>query len=443
MPDAPQRFADTVGYNSAQPLHGSRTVGSGFGELRIPITSPDMEVMAFRALDVTAALRYDYYSDFGGTWNPKVNLRWEPVKNVTLRGSYSTSFRAPTFGDLYLSDQESYPELRNPARAVIEPVSSPYLDASGNYTADPTDGDGNPHVDNPEYDPASNDYVAAWNPTLNPTFEQIKTVYQGNPNLEPETAENFTAGVVYSPEFAKRLALSVDWFKIDQENVPGSVDQFILDTNYRGSDPNLPARQRPNDPNAPYADLIAYNPANTTYQQLTAPTLNLSRREIEGLDFRVSYQIPTENVGDFLLSWNMTYYYRFQQEDIPGQGLDNRLGDFMDPSQSFGLGSIPYLKMNLGGFWNISDFEFGVIAYYVGGYRDDWRSGFDRDVSDIWTVDLQASYNFPHNWRLTVGVENVADTAPPLVVGAFADNYDRDTHSLMGRFVYGQISKKW
>ncbi|MGA1237157.1 MAG: hypothetical protein ACO34E_09860 [Limisphaerales bacterium] len=61
----------------------------------------------------------------------------------------------------------------------------------------------------------------------------------------------------------------------------------------------------------------------------------------------------------------------------------------------------------------------------------------EREV-DAWvSLDLQASYNLPRDVRLTVGVQNVTDEAPPLVVGAFADNYDRDTHSLLGRFVYG------
>jgi iron complex outermembrane receptor protein len=308
-----------------------------------------------------------------------------------------------------LADQESYPELRNPVRGALE-------------AADP-DG----------FDEA-----------LYPIFEQIRTIYSGNPDLEAETANNFTAGFVYSPPFVKRLSLSVDWFKIDQENIPGSVDQFILDQNFAGADPNLPIAERPLDPNAPFADQFVYNPNNQSYTLLYAPALNLSRRTVEGIDFRVTYEIPTESAGTFTLASDVSYYYKFEQENIPGEGMQDRLGDFIDPTQGFGLGSLPRVKASLGGYWDYRNFEFGVTAYYIHSYLDDSAAiGFNREIDSIWTVDLQASYTFPRDLRFTVGVQNVADTEPPLVVAAFADNYDRDTHSLIGRFVYGQVTKKF
>jgi iron complex outermembrane receptor protein len=409
VPDAAQQRGDTVGFNSSQPLYGSRDINSAFGEFRIPVFSPDMEIPAFYSFNVTAAVRFDGYSDFGNTWNPKVQIRWQPVdETLTLRGSYSTSFRPPTFGDLYLSDQESYPELRNPVRQALE--------------------DADPNFDDSTY----------------PIFEQIRTIYSGNPDLEPETADNYTAGFVYSPPFAKRLNVSVDWFKIDQENIPGSVDQFILDQNFQGADPNLPIDQRPTDPTAPYSDLVVYDPNTTSYLYLYAPALNLSRRTVEGIDFRVTYELPTESWGTFTFIGDLSYYYKFEQENIPGEGMGDRLGDFIDPTQSFGLGSLPRTKMSLGGYWAYRNFEFGATAYYIHSYLDDKAAlGYTREIDSIWTVDLQASYTFPKDLKVTVGVQNVADTEPPLVVAAFADNYDRDTHSLIGRFVYGQITKKF
>ena len=409
VPDGAQQRGDTVGFNSSQPLIGSRDINSAFGEFNMPIFSPDMEIPAFHSFDVTVAVRYDGYSDFGGTWNPKVQIRWHPIdETLLLRGSYSTSFRPPTFSDLYLSDQESYPELRNPVRAALE-----------------------------EADPNYDDNTF-------PIFEQIRTIYSGNPDLEPETADNYGAGFVYSPPFAKRLNVKVDWFKIDMENIPGSVDQFILDQNFAGADPNLPIAERPLDPNAPFADQLVYNPNNQSYLLLNAPALNLSRRTIEGIDFGVTYEVPTEKWGTVTFSGELSYYYKFEQENIPGEGMQDRLGDFIDPSQGFGLGSLPRVKAVLGGYWNYNDFEFGVTAYYIAGYKDDTAAlGFSRRIDDIWTVDLQASYNFPKDLKVTVGVQNVADTEPPLVIAAFADNYDRDTHSLIGRFVYGQITKKF
>lgn len=69
---------------------GSRSVYALFGELNVPLT---------KELDVTAAVRYDKYSDFGSTTNPKVGFRYQLAKNLLVRGCYSTGFRAPSLYD--------------------------------------------------------------------------------------------------------------------------------------------------------------------------------------------------------------------------------------------------------------------------------------------------------------------------------------------------------
>ncbi len=390
-PDGPTVFGDTVGFTSGTATFGNRKVDSVFGELAVPITGPDMDIPVLHSLKATAAFRHDSYSDFGGTTNPKVGLRWQPLDNtLTLRASYSESFRAPSFADLYTQSQESFPELRNPVKQ-----------AAGA----------------PEY------------------FEQIRTFYKGNPNLKPETADNYTAGFVYSPPYVKGLTVSADWFQINQKNVAGSVDQYIIDQNFAGGGPG--------NPNAPFASNINFDAATSTYLSLTAPTLNLSTRIIEGIDAQVTYELPTESCGTFTLNGFMAFFTRFEQEDIPGSGLRDRLGDFVDPSQGFGLGSIPRFKGTFSAFWGFKDVEVGLTANYINSYRDDVAAGFDRSIDDIVTFDLQASYKLPWDAKVTVGVINVADTQPPLAGGAFADKYDRDTHDLRQRFVYASVNKKF
>ncbi len=54
------------------------------------------------------AVRYDDYSDFGGTWNPKVAMRWQPTQQVLVRGSYNTGFRAPTLQEVYSPNSVTY-----------------------------------------------------------------------------------------------------------------------------------------------------------------------------------------------------------------------------------------------------------------------------------------------------------------------------------------------
>lgn len=395
-PDASLVFDDVVGFNGDRAYQGSREVNAAVYEVKLPVFGKDMHVPVLETLELSHSGRYEDYSDFGSQYVPKVSLLWQPLanKSLALRASYSESFTAPGFGDLYAGLQESYPELINPVKQ-----------AAGN----------------PEY------------------RDQIRTYYQGNAALQPATAKNITASLIYTPPNIKTLTLGVDWFKVEQEDVVGSVDQYIIDANYAGGGPANPA--------APYANLIQFNPATSEYERLDALTLNLSKRIIEGLDFTVNWDYATEKYGSFNWFTAVTYYYRFEQANLPGDPLSDRLGDFVDPSQGFGLGSLPRLKGYSSIFWRYEGFEFGPTLNYIHSYRDDPQFAA-REVSAQYTIDLQASYrldNSKYEWlnntKLTVGCVNVMDKEPPYVAGAFADNYDRDTHDLRGRFVYVRLNK--
>jgi len=50
---------------------------------------------------VAVALRYENYSDFGNTFNYKLASRFKVNENLSLRGSLSTGFRAPSLAQLY------------------------------------------------------------------------------------------------------------------------------------------------------------------------------------------------------------------------------------------------------------------------------------------------------------------------------------------------------
>ena len=85
---------DIIGGSGAIPsLEGvNRDVWAFYAEFNIPIV---------KTVEANVAVRYDDYSDFGGTTNPKVSLRWQPTKQLLVRGSWGTGFRAPTLNDLY------------------------------------------------------------------------------------------------------------------------------------------------------------------------------------------------------------------------------------------------------------------------------------------------------------------------------------------------------
>jgi iron complex outermembrane receptor protein len=72
--------------------------------------------------ELTAGLRYDNYSDFGDTLNPRLALVWEPQINLTTKLLYGRAFLAPTAGQLYVSSPGKFVGNPNLEPEVINTV---------------------------------------------------------------------------------------------------------------------------------------------------------------------------------------------------------------------------------------------------------------------------------------------------------------------------------
>lgn len=140
--------------NSAQ---GTRRVDSVFAEWVMPFTS---------TFEATLAGRFDKYSDYGSDFSPKVGLRWQPLSNLTLRGSYGTGFRAPTLSLLTMKDSFS-------AESVQDPITCA---ASPNFTC------------------------------------QVDTWTKANPDLTSEQSKQWSLGFAYDP--TSWLNVTLDWYNI-------------------------------------------------------------------------------------------------------------------------------------------------------------------------------------------------------------------------------------
>ena len=93
---SPTRDNEFVWSNFA---NNRRSVTAGFGELFIPLIGSENRLPLVQSLVLDGAVRYDHYSDFGNTFNPKLGVTWGVFYDLKLRGSWGTSFRAPTLTD--------------------------------------------------------------------------------------------------------------------------------------------------------------------------------------------------------------------------------------------------------------------------------------------------------------------------------------------------------
>jgi iron complex outermembrane recepter protein len=390
-PDAAYQSGDSATGNSATPIHGRRKVGDVYAEAVIPIFGKDLSFPGMHKLEFSAAGRYDNYSDFGDTENPKISFRYQPLEDesITIRGSYGTSFQAPPLGDLSGSVLSFL--------GLDVPIHAPNGFTYGN--------------------PGPQDQLDNGDNLL------------GNPKLQPQTSDNYTIGVVLTPPQVKNLSVNVDYYNIQIKGLVIQDPQFIINTFSPGQIDPLTGQ--------PY--IRVDNAGNVV--GLDVPFLNLGGLNTDGLDIGATYAIPTDDYGKFTLSAEANYTLTWEQSARPGSPFISHLGQD-DTAQLFG--ALPQWRGNFGVLWEYHDFSFNAVAHYTDSFVDEATG---NQVSEVVTCDLQASYLWRKaKTKFSVGVLDVNDEAPPKDYAPGATNgnlYARNLYDIRQRFLYASVDIKF
>ncbi|MBA2239125.1 MAG: TonB-dependent receptor, partial [Lysobacter sp.] len=201
-PDALINSGDTSG-NARTATRGGFDVDEAFLELSIPVLA---DLPFAQLLDFSVATRYSDYSTFGDTLNSKFGFRWKPIEDLLVRGNWAEGFRAPSIGELFSGQADSFPNLTDLCAGSVQGV-----DRSAEIPAG-----------------------CAGIPQYNQPNTQIRITVGGNPDLQPETAISKTLGLVYSPNYVEGLDFALDWWNIRLENtISGISASEILSQCYR------------------------------------------------------------------------------------------------------------------------------------------------------------------------------------------------------------------
>ncbi len=379
-PSAALASGDLTGYGgNIGAVNQSRDIYAAYAELNVPI---------LKTVEGNVAVRYDHYSDFGSTTNPKVSLRWQPTSTFLMRTSYGTGFLAPSLYELYEPHVQSVS-----ATGQKDPTRCP-------TTANASD-------------------CAA----------QFAVTQGGNPNLGPERSYQVTIGGVWEP--VQGGSVSLDYFKLNLSNAisTGPSTQTILGnlSNFGSYVTRGPVQ--PQFPNIP-------GPITNIQQTF----VNLGNVHMEGIDGTFTYHTPTSWLGNFVFNLNGTYYIRYDGQATDGSyvgGVSNAYG-------ANGLGIIPRYKQYASLTWNTGPWSTTVANTFQTSYIDFGLDYFynQRRVGSLSLWDLQASYTGFKNLKLTLGVKNLFDTNPPVsnVQGTFIFGFDSSYYDPRARFVYGSVS---
>lgn len=354
-------FTDLQTGTAAAPVAvgsaGERNVDAVFGELFVPIVGASNASPGLEQLSLSAALRYENYSDFGNTTNPKIGITYKPFRGLSLKGTYGTSFRAPTFTEV----------------STVGGGAGLYFD------------------------------------TLpGPNGNQIGIgIAGGNPNLQPEKAKTWSFTVEAAPPEIPGLLASLSYFRIDY------TDQIQALRGTPGLLTNPIYRQfvQFNPTAATVASLVNSGlPLNAVIDQSQVTFIADGRRQnlgtslLRGLDFALNYNW---SLGDVQMDAGIqgSYILDYLFEAVPGAGLQSVVDTF-GFTQKFR--SQADIGLQRGGLrsrltWN-----------HLAGYFNTTVTPRQR-ISNYDTFDLSVGFELTRNVTLGADVRNLFNEDPPFV----------------------------
>ncbi len=375
---------------------GHHTVFSAYGEILAPVL-PSLE------LDVSG--RYDHYSDFGGNFDPKVGVKWTPIDPITLRGTYSEGFRAPSFAENGSSASEGFITFSPPQSFINE-----------------HNNDG---------------YVQPYS---------LGLLSSANPDIKPETSRSFTLGSVVKPLSDNSVTVSVDYYNIEKSSVIAQADPSVAINDYFAGIPLPPGyaiildNPDPKFPNAPPRPLV-----------ISSPYINADSLKTDGLDVEVSataalpYDISltsdlnVTNIFDYTFTFPggaPLSYVGLQSPYIlsSGAGTPRWRGSWSNSFtyEAATVTGILYYTSGLG--------EFGVDAFGPGTAPANciYPNAPDNcHMPEFWDFDLTGSYKFTDNIELFGSIRNLFDATPPVDPADYAGvNYNPTfaQAGIVGRF---------
>lgn len=234
---------------------GSRDTTAVFAEWLLPFTS---------TFDVTLAARWDDYSDVGSATSPQVKLRWQPLDNLTFRGSYGEGFRAPgldiltqktTFSAEPVNDRRSCLALSQPSSCQL----------------------------------------------------QVDTFFQANPDLLPEESSQYSVGVVYDP--FEWLDLSLDYYNIEVKDTISQISaQDVINSD------NNPGQFGPIPPGVS----ITRFPLTGAIDEIRSGFVNAGTLSTDGLDLRVGTDFDLGGWGSLNNQLNVSWINSYEIDDGRG-----------------------------------------------------------------------------------------------------------------------------
>lgn len=355
--EADPRLGQGVFYNTLQAdeVKGTRQRSALAAELSAPLA---------RQLTATLAGRYDDYR-FAGRHNGKFTyqggLEFRPLKELLLRATHATSFRAPDMSYIYTAESRGY-----------------YSSSTDYYRCAQ----------------AGQPLASCEFNNVSPGFNYVST---GSKDLKPENGRSAGLGLVWAPQ--RDFDVSLDLWKVSISNLVTDLDADKVLRDEADCRTGVQDIASPSCVDA--LNRVRRNPDNAVVRpgevnEIHTNPINAARQSTRGLDLGARYAWRTQAAGDFEARLQYTRVQRYVYQQFAGDSADNKVGtrDFGDwPSK---------LQATLD--WRLGAFDT-VLAASRFGRLPDSDTGW---VKPQWLFNLSGSFELSPASRISVIVNNVA-----------------------------------
>ncbi|HEY6817039.1 MAG TPA: TonB-dependent receptor [Croceibacterium sp.] len=436
-----QSYLDqAVGIYPSSDSFGAYDVKEVYGELLVPILS---DIPAIESFSLELGARYSDYSTTGGSWTYKILADWEITQWLRARGGYNRAERAPNIAELYLapsqlfgnnalgdlcSERSTYFMSANASATGNDAARAADIKATCAAVMDRTGGSG-----------TAAQYYTQRLVSAQPTgggFAWTNAV--GNPNLKPEVADTWTAGIVVDSPFGgalSRLRFTADWWSIELNDAIGVTSagialQQCLDPTYNpdvtgaasGTTFNQAAgtvtlgNQAVTAGNNAFCKGIRYDPLPALgAANFDVTYVNAGQVDISGIDLQLDWALEA-GPGTITLNSIFNYYLHYKSRELASNPFVDYVGTLGTAQNGLNPGAFEYRVLTTLGY------SFGPARVAL-----QWQHlpSVEPEAAAVAPTtfegypaynlfNLNSSYELNDKINLRFGVDNLFNKAPPI-----------------------------
>lgn len=358
------------------PVTGKFNTDEAFGELTVPLIGPDNNIPFIHSLELNGAARYIDNSLAGGDLTWTAGAKFAPIEDITFRGNFTRSVRAPAVTELFNPTSQIFTTADDPCDARFVGNGPNPAARQANCSADGLPANFNSNI----------------------VQFTARGTLQGNTSLKNEKADAWTIGAIIRPSFLPGFTLAVDWIDVDLTGAIESLDATqTLEACY--DDPGFPTT---------ICDNFTRD-ANGQVTFIQTGYANAASRKFSGLIAELQWRIQTPFLGaNSSVNLGVNYLYNDTLEVRVGQGDLTTLRSSIGYSKHQATTNLTYSNDEFAWQWQFQ---------YIGKAQNDPDAPAGSyqfpTVDDVLYVNTSINYNITENLLIGMSLDNVFDTKNP------------------------------